>query len=320
MPRNAMLDHATVAGIGRMPLGFPSSNRHTSPGRPPGPTARVGAVQYLNTKPLVHGLAGPGIALEYDLPSRLADQLAAGSLDVALIPSIEFFRGDAYRLVSDACIGCHGPVMSVKVFFRKRPDRIDTLAVDEGSRTSIALARILLAHRCGVAPQIDVLPLEDDISATTADAVLLIGDRAIGGQRGNFETVWDLGEEWCRWTGLPFVFAVWAARRDVPEATIRRLEPLLNAARDTGRANFASIAAAEAKGHGLTVPQCLGYLRDNLHYDLGLRERAALALFYDRAAALSLAPKGIDLARALALPGAPMSHLPGSSPLRIPRP
>jgi chorismate dehydratase len=113
----------------------------------------VGAVQYLNTKPLVHGLAGPGIALEYDLPSRLADQLAAGSLDVALIPSIEFFRGDAYRLVSDACIGCRGPVMSVKVFFRKRPDRINTLAVDEGSRTSATLARILLAHRCGVAPQ-----------------------------------------------------------------------------------------------------------------------------------------------------------------------
>ena len=268
----------------------------------------MGAVQYLNTKPLVHGLAGPGIALEYDLPSRLADQLAAGSLDVALIPSIEFFRGDAYRLVSDACIGCRGPVMSVKVFFRKRPDRIDTLAVDEGSRTSATLARILLAHRCGVAPQIDVLPLEDDISATTADAVLLIGDRAIGGQRGNFETVWDLGEEWCRWTGLPFVFAVWAARRDVPEATLRRLEPLLNAARDSGRANFASIAAAEAKGHGLTVPQCLGYLRDNLHYDLGFRERAALALFHDRAAALSLAPKGIDLDRALALPGATMSQ------------
>jgi len=314
MPRNAMLDHATVAGIGRMSLGFPSSDRRSPPESAPilkgpaAPPARVGAVQYLNTKPLVHGLAGPGIALEYDLPSRLADQLAAGSLDVALIPSIEFFRGDAYRLVSDACIGCRGPVMSVKVFFRKRPDRIDTLAVDEGSRTSIALARILLAHRCGVAPQIDVLPLEDDISATTADAVLLIGDRAIGGQRGHFETVWDLGEEWCRWTGLPFVFAVWAARRDVPEATLCRLEPLLNAARDTGRANLASIAAAEAKGHGLTVPQCLGYLRDNLHYDLGLRERAALALFHDRAAALSLAPKGIDLDRALALPGAPMSQ------------
>ena len=120
MPRTAMLDHSpTVAGIGRMSLGFPSSDRRSPPETvpipkgPAAPPARVGAVQYLNTKPLVHGLAGPGIALEYDLPSRLADQLAAGSLDVALIPSIEFFRGDAFRLVSDACIGCRGPGMSV---------------------------------------------------------------------------------------------------------------------------------------------------------------------------------------------------------------
>ncbi len=265
-------------------------------------------MQYLNTKPLVHRLGGPGIAVEYDLPSRLADSLAAGRLDVALIPSIEFFRGHAYRLVSDACIGCRGPVMSVKLFFRTRPDRVEHLAVDEGSRTSVALARLLLAERCGVAPRVEVLPLGDDISDTAADAVLLIGDRAIGSPRGAFQLVWDLGDEWCRWTGLPFVFAVWAARRDVPEATLRHLEPLLAAARDSGKANLASIAAAEAKGHGLTVPQCLSYLRDNLHYDLGLREKAALALFHDRASALSLAPRGIDLAKALALPGAPMAE------------
>jgi chorismate dehydratase len=246
--------------------------------------------------------------VEYDLPSRLADRLASGRLDVALIPSIEFFRGDAYQLVSDACIGCRGPVMSVKLFFRTRPDRIERLAVDEGSRTSVALARLLLAERCGVAPAVEVLPIGSGLCDTSADAVLLIGDRAIGAQRGAFQVVWDLGDEWCRWTGLPFVFAVWAARRDVPATTLRFLEPLLSSARDSGKANLASIAAAEARGHGLTVPQCLEYLRDNLHYDLGLRERAALALFHDRASALSLAPRGIDLARALALPRASMAQ------------
>jgi chorismate dehydratase len=279
-------------------------------GIPAPPTARVGAVQYLNTRPLVHGLPGPGIALSYDLPSRLADHLAAGRLDVALIPSIEFFRGDAYRLVSDACIGCRGPVMSVKLLFRTRPDRVEHLAVDEGSRTSVTLARILLAERCGVAPHVDVLPIRADVSETPADAVLLIGDRALGTPRGAFQLVWDLGDEWCRWTGLPFVFAVWAARRDVPAETLRRVEPVLTAARDSGRANLAAIAAAEASAHGLTVPQCLGYLRDNLHYDLGLRERAALALFHDRAAALSLAPRGIDMTAALALPRTPSASSP----------
>lgn len=269
------------------------------------PTIRVGAVQYLNTRPLVHGLSGPGIRLEYDLPSRLADRLASGALDVALIPSIEFFRGDAYRLVSDACIGCRGPVMSVKLLFRTRPDRVEHLAVDEGSRTSVALARILLAERCGVAPRVDVLPISADVSDTSADAVLVIGDRALGTPRGAFQLAWDLGDEWCRWTGLPFVFAVWAARRDVPLATLRRVEAVLAAARDAGRGDLAAIAAAEAAPHGLTVPQCLAYLRDNLHYDLGIGERAALALFHDRAAALSLAPRGLNVAAALAIPPGP---------------
>ena len=80
----------------------------------------IGAVQYLNTKPLVHGLAACGVNVVYDLPSRLSDRLASGELDVALIPSIELFRGRGYRMVSDACIGCRGPVMSVKLFFPGR--------------------------------------------------------------------------------------------------------------------------------------------------------------------------------------------------------
>ena len=113
---------------------------------------RVGAVQYLNTKPLVHGLAKHGIEFGVDLPSRLADRLANGQLDVALIPSIELFRGDRYRVISDACIACRGPVMSVKLFFRTQPGKVARLAVDEGSRASAALARILLAERFGVPP------------------------------------------------------------------------------------------------------------------------------------------------------------------------
>lgn len=263
----------------------------------PPPAIKVGAVQYLNTRPLVHGLRGRGVDLVFDLPSRLADRLSAGLLDVALIPSIELFRGRGYRVVSDACIGCRGPVMSVKLFFRTRPDKVVRLAVDEGSRTSGTLARILLAERHGVTPQIEQLPIGSGLDDTTADAVLLIGDRAIGSHRGSFQLVWDLGDEWCRWTGLPFVFAVWAARRDVDTSSVERL---LAEARDSGRANLAAIAAVEAAPHGLTVPQCLGYLRDNLHYELGAAERESLASFYRRAAALALAPAGFDISAALA--------------------
>ncbi|MFM8892852.1 MAG: menaquinone biosynthetic enzyme MqnA/MqnD family protein [Planctomycetia bacterium] len=261
------------------------------------PAARVGAEQYLNKKPLVFALTNRGVGVRFDLPSRLADQLRAGTLDVALIPSIELFRGSGYRVVSDACIGCRGPVMSVKLFFRTRPERVTRLAVDVGSRTSATLSRILLAQRCGVVPEVEVLPIGAGLDDTAADAVLLIGDRAIGSQRGSLQLIWDLGDEWCRWTGLPFVFAVWAARPGVDTRSIGRL---LAAARDAGRAELASIAAAEAAPHGLTVPQCLSYLRDNLHYELGPRERESLGLFYYHAEALSLAPVGFDVATSLA--------------------
>jgi chorismate dehydratase len=230
--------------------------------------------------------------VSYDLPSRLADRLAGTDLDVALIPSVEVFRG-GYRVISDACIGCRGPVMSVKLFFRTAPGDVRSLAVDEGSRTSAALARVLLAQRHGVHPAVEQLPIGSGLADTSADAVLLIGDRALDSngsparRAGSFQVVWDLGDEWCRWTGLPFVFAVWAARDGIDVAP---LEPLLAHARDAGLANLAAIAAAEAGAHGLTVPQCLGYLRDNLHYHLGDQETQALALFQHHAAALNLAP------------------------------
>lgn len=268
------------------------------PGRYAGTRPRVGAVQYLNTRPLVHGLAASGVTLSYDLPSRLADQLAAGGLDVALIPSIELFRGDHYRVVSDACIGCRGPVMSVKLFFRTAPERVQSLAVDEGSRTSATLARILLAERFGIRPRVEILSIGAGVGQTSADAVLLIGDRALSMPPGeaSFQLIWDLGDEWCRWTQLPFVFAVWAARASLDT---RLIEPLLARARDAGRSNLAAIAAAEAAGHGLTVPQCLSYLRDNLHYELGSDEREALSLFYALAVKLSLAPADLDLATSL---------------------
>lgn len=268
--------------------------------RPFATDLRIGAVQYLNTKPLVHGLAQEGVRVSYDLPSRLADRLAAGLLDVALIPSIEVFRGDRTRIISDACIGCRGAVMSVKLLFRTAPERVRRLAVDEGSRTSACLARIILAERHGVTPDIEILPIGAGVATTDADAVLVIGDRALGrlADAAAFQLMWDLGDEWCRWTGLPFVFAVWAAGSHVDT---RRVAPLLAAARDAGKANLAAIAAAEASRHGLTVPQCLSYLRDNLHYDLGPREQEALSLFYAKAATLSLAPAGLDLAGSFAL-------------------
>lgn len=258
---------------------------------------RFGAVQYLNTKPLVHGLASPGIDVAYDLPSRLADRLAAGQLDVALIPVVELFRHPEHRVVSDACIGCRGPVMSVKLLFRVPPQRVASVALDEGSRTSAVLAQVLLAERHGVRPRVEPLPIGSTAAETSADAILLIGDRALAdaASGGSFQQVWDLGDEWCRWSGLPFVFAAWAAR---PGVAGERFAARLEAARDSGLANLAAIAAAEAAPHGLTVPQCLSYLNDNLHYHLGPREQEALRAFRTLAAGLGMVPAGRGTAMA----------------------
>lgn len=244
---------------------------------------RVGAVSYLNSKPLIEGFAElcPLADLILDVPSRLADGLARGELDVALIPSVEAFADPDYEVVSDACVATHGPVLSVKLYSRVHPGEIRTLALDEGSRTSAALTRIILDERYGVHPEIRKLPLGAALADASADAVLLIGDRAIVPPAERFHTVWDLGEEWVQWTGLPFVFAMWVTRKGVP---LGNLEQRLAEARDHGLSRLETIAAREAVELGLEAGAALEYLRKNLHFRLGPAELSGLRLFQDLAA------------------------------------
>lgn len=253
------------------------------------PKIRVGAVSYLNTKPLIWRLAeiAPWIELSLDLPSRLADELARGRLDVALIPSIEFSPEAGQQIVSDACIACRGPVMSVKLFSRRPVAEVRTLALDEGSRTSIALVRVLLNERFALEPQLEALPLGASVSDSPADAVLVIGDRAMHSPGGGFADVWDLGDEWVRWSGLPFVFAMWVAR---PGIDLTGLAEVLGQARNDGLAIAETIAEKEAARLGLSRPQCLTYLRDHLHFYLGSRERRGLELFRELAGKLDGVP------------------------------
>ncbi len=178
-------------------------------------------------------------------------------------------------------------MLSVKLFFRKAPDKIETLALDGGSRTSAALAQILLWDHFGVRPACSTLPIGQELSDCRADAVLLIGDRAMHSPTGSFCDVWDLGDEWIRLTDAPFVFAMWVAR---PGAQAAGLDAVLASARDRGVAHLQQIAEREAAQHGLTRPQCLGYLRDNLNFRLGQREWHGLEAFGRRAVALNLIP------------------------------
>ncbi|HJT35173.1 MAG TPA: menaquinone biosynthesis protein [Pirellulales bacterium] len=253
----------------------------------PHPKIRLGAVSYLNTKPLIYRLSelAPRVELLLDHPSRLADGLANGRFDVALIPSIEYFQDPSYTIVSDACIACRGPVMSVKLFSRVPIEEIRTLALDEGSRTSIALTRVLLKERFDLDPRLEPLAIGSTVRDSSADAVLVIGDRAMHSPGGPFAAVWDLGDQWCRWTELPFVFAMWVAR---PGVELAGLAELLSQARDLGLANLDEIAEREAAPLGLSPPQCIAYLRDNLYFHLGPREQAGLERFRQLAQKLEL--------------------------------
>ncbi len=256
---------------------------------------RIGAVTYLNARPLVVALGelAPQLQVVMDHPSRLADALAAGRLDVAMIPSIEYARGRGYTIISDACIACRGPVRSVKLFGRVPVEEIRTLALDEGSRTSAALVRILLQERFGARPKTLPLPIGASLNDSPADAVLLIGDRGMAMPDGGFEFVWDLGEEWSRWTGLPFVFALWIAR---PGVALHGVGELLAAARDAGLTRLAEIARREAPLIGVPEEDCLTYLRDRLTFRFGPPERQGLERFYALAGQQGLAPAGVKLA------------------------
>jgi chorismate dehydratase len=252
---------------------------------------RIGAVNYLNSKPLVYGLdsLAPQVRVTYDLPSRLADSLVAERLDVALVPSVEFFRTPASTIVSDACVACRGPVLSVKLHLRVPPADVRRVALDEGSRTSAALTRILLAEMHGIQPQWEPLPIGCGVETTNADAVLLIGDRAIanGSPSEKFVEVWDLGERWCDWTGLPFVFAMWIARAGVD---VGELAGLLGSARDNGVQRLTEIAEREGPLVGVSHELAITYFRDNLHFVLGNEERAGLRKFYTLCVKHGLAP------------------------------
>ena len=244
---------------------------------------RIGAVSYLNSKPLIEGLPEllPGAELLLDYPSRLADDLSAGLLDVALIPSVECFGDEGYRIVSDACVATRGPVLSVKLYSRVPIPEIRRVALDAGSRTSAALVVILLAEQFGLHPERQPLPMGASVDATDADAILLIGDRAIHPPAEQFAETWDLGERWTNWTGLPFVFAVWAARRDADVSTI---EFAFQQARDLGLQRLHEIAERESALLGISPQSAYDYLRNNLCFRMGPAEQRGLKRFGELAA------------------------------------
>ena len=250
--------------------------------------ARLGAVSYLNTKPLVRGLDGRAdlFTMRFDVPSVCASLLHEGRVDLGLIPAIEYLSGD-YAMVPDLAIGSDGPVLSVAIFSTRPIDKVRTLALDLSSRTSVALTRILCARLWEIQPVF--ASSEPDIRAmlAKADAALVIGDPALAIDPeaiGAIKT--DLGEAWKSLTGLPFVYATWSGR----EGAVDHEQVLaLQEARRQGVQEAALIAREVAGGDAVAEARALGYLRDTLRYGLGDREIAGLERFHALAVDLGLA-------------------------------
>jgi chorismate dehydratase len=255
---------------------------------------RIGAVNYLNTKPLIYDLdeLAPQAELSLEVPSRLADLLAIGELDVALIPVIEYFRAGRYSVVPNIAIASRGPVLSVTLFSRVPWSEIRCVALDEGSRTSAALAQILLRNRHGARPEVLPLPMTHGAEDVDADAVLLIGDRAMRACLPGFAHAYDLGQEWHDWIGLPFVYAVWAVR---PGIELGLVAEALAEAKRRGCAHCGEIAQREAPDLNLDAGFCRRYLANIIHFDLGPREQAGLHHYYMLACELGLARRGVNL-------------------------
>ena len=184
---------------------------------------KVGIVNYLNTRPLLYGIEHSPVNSEIELigdyPASLAKKLLDREIDLGLVPVAVIPKMEEYHIVSDYCISCNGPVASVCLFSDVPLEKVETVLMDYQSRTSVALAKILLRNYWKISPEL--VDTNDDyrsrINGTTAG--LVIGDRSFE-QRTRSPFIYDLGEAWKQYTGLPFVFAAWISNRNLPHSFI----------------------------------------------------------------------------------------------------
>lgn len=250
----------------------------------------VGSTPSLAEKPLTrwfsHTEAGArsGLTLVSATASALAEQLAAGSIAAALLPSFECFRLPGYSVVPGISLSGQSEIESVRAYARVPWRRIESILLDQSEHTSAALLKILLAEQLDAYPAFLNAGPNAEALPVWADACLLTGDAALRAEGAGLNML-DLGRAWRRLTGLPFVYAVWVGR---PEALTPDIVSALSAAKAWGLTQRDVIAAEEAAGSGLTVPLCRRYLTDVVDYDLGEEHLLALETFGTKAIAQQL--------------------------------
>jgi chorismate dehydratase len=264
---------------------------------------RLGRIGYINCAPVYGAIdreivPAPG-ELVTGTPAELNDLLVAGELDVSVISAVEYARHSRdLVLLPDIAISCDGPVRSVALFSRRPVGQLDgrTVLLSASSRTSVALLELLCQEVWKVKPKFAEARAEaqdlDTLAALPHEAVLVIGDAALTlVARGTYPHRYDLGSEWKAWTDLPFVFAVWAARRSVDAGAVRRGHQALLASRAWGLAHLDELAADAARATGVPPGACREYL-GGLDYAFSYKHLAGLTDFFRRLAADGIVPDG----------------------------
>ena len=257
---------------------------------------KIGRIGYINCAPVYGAIdrgivqLPPGGELVTGTPAELNDLLVAGELDVSVISAIEYARhAKELTLLSDLAISCDGPVRSVALFSKRAVQRLggSTVLLSASSRTSVALLELLCRDVWKIKPKFAEARAEaQDLEALAAlphEAVLVIGDAALKlAASGVYPHRYDLGEEWKRWTGKPFVFAVWAARRAADPGAVARGHKALLASRDWGLEHLDELAIEAARACNVPRTTCREYLT-GLDYAFTDTHRAALSDFLRRA-------------------------------------
>jgi chorismate dehydratase len=264
---------------------------------------RLGRIGYVNCYPVYgaidRGLVAAPASLVTGTPAELNDRLADGRLDVSVISAVAYARhASEFELLPDLAISSDGPVRSVLLFSRRAPEELDgaRVLVSAASRTSVQLLDLLARDRWNVALDTAPAPTEpgdlERLSEVPHEGVLVIGDGALLlSSRRSYAYVTDLGEAWKAWTGLPFVFAVWAARRAVDRQAVQDVHRALLASRKWGLAHLDDLALRASEATGVEPASCREYLA-GLDYGLSYRHLAGLTDFLRRLAARGVVPDG----------------------------
>ena len=264
---------------------------------------KLGRIPWINCYPVYaaidRGLVGVPAELVSGTAAELNDLLAAGELQVSVVSAVEYARNAAYyHLLPDLAITSDGPVHSVALFSRRPVAELDrrTILTTASSRTSVLLLDLLCRHRWGVRPHFASASAEAAVRGSLGglphEAVLVIGDAALLLRaQGRYPVRVDLGEAWKEWTGLPFVFAVWAARRDAGDALVQEVHRGLLDSRAWGLAHLDELALEAHQRTGVAEQACREYLGD-LDYALSYRHLAGLTDFFRRLAQEGLVPDG----------------------------